>query len=132
MSLVSFDQAVVDKFKAFVGAVESDIGVFAHALYANVSYDVKAAAKVAGPVLKEDFENLWATAKLQIAQEGKSLLATLQSQGFEAAKTAATDMLKNINWAAVGSSLEGVGISTLSSFASALLPMLVSGVLAAI
>ena len=132
MSLATFNQAVLTKFKAFVGVVESDIGVFAHALYANVSYDVKAAGKVAGEVLKEDFENLWATAKLQIAQEGKSLLATLQSQGFEAAKAAATDMLKNINWKAVGASLEGVGISTLSSFASALLPMLVSGVLAAL
>ena len=132
MSLASFNQAVIEKFKAFVGVVESDIGIMAHALYANVSYDVKKAGAVAMEVAKEDFENLWTTAKAEIAQSGQNLLTTLQTKGFEAAKAEATALLANINWAAVGASLEGVGVSTLSSFASALLPMLVSGLLAAL
>lgn len=141
MATPQFVAAIIADIEGIAQALYDDLGYLGTALVANIRYDSQKAfdeAVTAGTYAVDTFEKVgaaaladyWATVKSQLSAEWTNLASVAASQGFEAAVTAGTSLLKNIDWRAVSVSLTGIAEATLATTARATIAMLISGVLA--
>jgi hypothetical protein len=127
MSLASIEQEVVAEIESLVGGIKGELGIYGSAIAASVKYDIQQLKGQAVTLVEADLTQLWTTVKEQAAAQW----ATIQNLAFPDMVAAVKQALANINWKAVATNLEGVGLTTLETLARTAVEMLISGVMSA-
>lgn len=119
--------SVTDGVQHLVEFIIEELGNFAHTIALNVLHDVEVLLGDPSAITAAHLGDLWITVKDQIA----TAWATLAGD-FEAKVSSIVELLKNINWVEVASSVIGLSMPTLTTLARVGAGMMVAGVIAAI